>query len=558
MFKQVKQNVQYIKAASIALFCLLGLLCGSVAHAFHLFSSRPSPSDNIWETMQPYFKLLPENFPIVLQDQLRQLAHNQYYIDELVENASPYIYYVFRQTQLRHMPAEIALLPMIESDYNPFAYSKAGATGLWQMMPGTASGFGLSINWWYDGRRDIVASTKAALDYLSYLHSFFHNNWLLAIAAYDSGEGTVRAAIRHNKRLHKPIDFWSLPLPKETQHYIPKLLALSAIFAKDNHYGVHIASIPNQPYFSTIAMDSQINLSQAAKLSGVDKQLLRQLNPGFRRWATSPDEPYTFVLPTTKKSAFLHALHSIPKLDRVNWQHHKVVSGDTLSEIAADAHTTTSVLKKVNNLKDSHIRIGQNLLIPMTINGKLDHLDMDLQHGTIAEEDLPGPRRISYTVKANDSLWTIAARYGVTIRELTFWNKLNSHSKLESGDQLTIWQPKKAKPLRFSHYTVKAGDSLSQIAAHYHVSRQVIQKANGLKSSRIRVKQHLTIPLSTAKKPAKKRKPTNSHTVIVKAGDTLSGIAHQHHLTLKQLNKLNPKLAQHQLLKPGQSIKVKN
>ncbi len=485
-----------IKQGICALIALLFITIGSNTFAFHLFSFRHHHATNLWQAMKLHFHLLPEHYPTALNEDIRWFMHNHYYINELVDNAGPYLFYIYQQTQLRHMPAEIALIPMIESGFNPFVYSHKGATGLWQMMPGTASGFGLNINWWYDGRRDIVASTKAALDYLEYLHNFFNNDWLLAIAAYDSGEGTVQRALRFNKKHHRSTDFWSLPLPHETRDYLPKLLALSAILSTPGHYHIPIAAIPNHAYFSQVDMKAQIGIAQAAKLAGVDQQVLRELNPGFRRWATLPDEPYSLILPRDKLLTFKQGLNDLADSDRVTWEHHKVLSGETLSEIALHYHTKSATLRQVNSLSNNRIRTNESLLVPLTATGKFDKLDIDLQHGAIAEDSLPGPRRKEHKVKNNDSLWTIASRYGVTVSELEYWNGLSYHSKLSPGNKLTIWLPHHTDArIRYKHYKVKNGDSLSRIALKYHTSSKALRKTNHLKTSNIRIGQSLTIPI---------------------------------------------------------------
>lgn len=507
--------------------------------------------------MSSHFALLPNTYPAALQREIKAFAHDPYYLNELVTNAGPYIYYIYQQTRKRHMPAEIALIPMVESDYNPFEYSHAGATGLWQMMPGTASGFGLTINWWYDGRRDIIASTKAALDYLSYLHNLFNNNWLLAIAAYDSGEGTVEAAIRHNKRLHKPTNFWALSLPYETENYVPKLLALTAIFANPTHYGLTIPSIANKPYFAIVPMDTQIDLSMAAKLAGVDKDVVRELNPGFRRWATLPDEPYDLLLPVNKANGFKHALHEIDSSDQVTWKHHPVLSGETLSGIAAHYHTTVAILKKVNNLKSSEIHIGQSLLVPLTNTGSFSHLDINLQHGAIAEDDLPGPRHVVHIVKASDNLWTIAAHFGVTVNEIRYWNKLSHYQKLHIGERLNIWLPPKSDPeVVYDTYTVKPGDSLSVIAHKMHSSVKAIKRANKMHNNVIRSGETLSIPVKTRVPYVVHHHGRHMTIVTVKPGETLSGIAAKYHLSSRDLIAWNPHLKHKKYLKLGDKIRI--
>jgi membrane-bound lytic murein transglycosylase D len=540
-----------------ALTALL-LACQS-AIGFNLFTNAPKAQSGLWNAMASRFRLLPDSYPFILQRDIRSFSRNPYYINELINNAGPYIYYIYQQTYKRHMPSEIALIPMIESAYDPFEYSSAGATGLWQMMPGTASGFGLTINWWYDGRRDIVASTKAALDYLSYLHNFFNNNWLLAIAAYDAGEGTVQAAIRHNRRLGKPTDYWSLSLPRETENYVPKILALAAIIANPTHYGLTLPSIPNHPYFAIIPMNSQIDLNQAAKLAGVDKGVIRELNPGFRRWATLPDEPYDFLLPIDKAQGFVDALSQIPPTDRVTWRHHKVISSETLSGIANHYHTRVAILKQVNDLRSSRIHIGQSLLVPLTVNGNFNHIDINLQHGAIAEDDLPGPRHVIHTVIPVDNLWTIAAHFGVTVSELRYWNKLGYREKLHVGEKLNIWLPPKTSPaIRYDNYVVKSGDSLSMIAHRYHTKVSMIRHANKMRNNRIRIGQTLSIPIKT-RVPYHHYSHKYKHEmsmVTVKPGDTLSGIAARYGLSSRDIIRANKNLAHNSPIKPGEKLRV--
>lgn len=527
----------------------------------NFFSSTTNHNNNnLWNNIRNQFKLLPDHYPRLLRNEIKTYSSNAYTMNILFNNAGPYFDYVYQETQKRGMPAEIALIPMVESGYNPFAYSRVGATGLWQMMPGTASGFGLTINWWYDGRRDIIASTKAALDYLSYLHDFFNNDWLLAIAAYDAGEGTVKAAIGHNKSIQQPTDYWSLSLPGETENYVPKLLALTAILAADDHFGVKIPQLDNKPYFSIINMQSQIDINQTAKLAGVDLSLVRQLNPGFRRWATLPDEPYQLLLPTDKAPIFKAALKEIPKSARVTWQHHAVFNGETLGGIAAHYHTTTAILKRVNNLKGNLIHRHQSLLVPLTRHGKFNKMDMDLQHGAIAEDGIPGPRRVMHRVTVRDNLWTIAAHYGVTVNELRFWNTLSYRAKLRVNEELIIWLPHRGDPrIRYDHITIKAGDTLSVIANRHHTTTKKLRTLNQLKNNTIRVRQTLTIPVkafSTYHPRAARKHHMINH--VVKPGDTLSSIAKHYQTTVQTLLLWNPK-RQHALkkhLKLGSKITI--
>lgn len=317
-------------------------------------------SNNLWTEISSHFgiyKKYVDNYYV--QKKIRWFRQQQYYLSELTQNARPYIYYVLQETKKRGMPAEIALLPMIESNYNSFSYSRRGATGLWQFMPGTAASFGLLINWWYDERRDVIASTNAALNYLQYLHECFHS-WLLAIAAYDAGKSAVAAAIRYNLRLGRPTDFWSLPLPYETREYIPKLLALADIIKNHTLYGLRLQSVENHPYFTMVILKTPTNFNQLVKLSGSSLKSLRLLNPGFRR-LTIPNHTYSLLIPTNKVAQLQENLATLSKHLR---SYHRVHPGDSLSTLANHYHTSIQEIRKMNKLKGDIIRVGENLLIP--------------------------------------------------------------------------------------------------------------------------------------------------------------------------------------------------
>lgn len=229
---------------------------------------------------------------------------DQQALKKMTAQATPYLYYIVEQLEKRNMPGELALLPIIESAFQPHATSNKGAAGIWQFIPSTGRHFGLKQNTWYDGRRDIAASTKAALDYLEFLHEEFDHNWMLALAAYNSGEGTVRRAIKRNQRAGKPTSFWDLNLPKETKEYVPKFLAIAELIGNSEKHKVMLADIDNQPYFKLVNMRTQLNFKQAAKLAEVDIKHLKQLNAGFKRATTHPTGPQHLVLPVANAEKF--------------------------------------------------------------------------------------------------------------------------------------------------------------------------------------------------------------------------------------------------------------
>ena len=268
------------------------------------------------------------------------------------------------------MPAELALVPMIESGYDPFAYSSKGATGIWQMMPTTAASFGLTMDWWYDARRDTIASTQYALNYLNQLHTDFHD-WLLAMAAYDAGQGAIEQAIQYNQNLGKATDFWSLPLAYETKSYVPKLLALAAIIANPDAYHVQLPAIADASYFSVIPLPSQITLTQAAQLADVSESVIQQLNPGLRRWATESGQAYDLLIPMSSAKDFKEHMKVLFGHEQVTWTYHEVRVGDTLQNIAENYHTTVNVLQKANGLKsEESVSVGEGILVPLWLHHK--------------------------------------------------------------------------------------------------------------------------------------------------------------------------------------------
>ena len=287
----------------------------------------------------------------------------------MFKNSTPYIAYIAQQVRRHGLPSEIALLPFVESGYDPFAYSKVGASGLWQMMPETATSFNLSINWWYDQRRDVYASTSAAINDFLQLHSLLNNDWLLALAAYNSGVGTVKKAINRSKKSNKATDFWSLSLPSETKNYVPKLLAIAIIIESPEQYGITLPDISDDPYFDSVRITSQMSLGEISKLSGASIDEIRSLNPGMRRWATEDNNTYYLLLPSNSIKTFQDNLKSEEGKVKTNWQYHEVYKNETIASVASDYKTTEDIIMKANGLSDGDkLTVGQGLLVPIHLN----------------------------------------------------------------------------------------------------------------------------------------------------------------------------------------------
>lgn len=269
---------------------------------------------DVWERASAKFALtIPDDARVTAQKKW-YLKHPEY-MSRVVKRAKPFLYYIVEEIEKRDMPMELVLLPIVESAFDPFAYSHGRAAGMWQFVPATGKRFGMDQARWYDGRRDVIASTQGALDYLTYLNKMFDGDWLHALAAYNSGEGRVMRAIKSNKRAGKPTDFWNLSLPRETRAYVPKLLALADILKHKEEYAFAWPEVENVAVIKVVDIGSQVDLAFAADLAGLSLKELHGLNPGFNRWATSPEGPHRLVLPLDKADAFSQAL---AKIDQKN------------------------------------------------------------------------------------------------------------------------------------------------------------------------------------------------------------------------------------------------
>lgn len=286
------------------------------------------------------------------------------HIKTVSQRAEPFLYYLYENVKARHLPVELALLPFIESAFDPYAYSHQGAAGLWQMTRATGKSFGLRINNEYDGRLDIVASTNAALDLLEYLYDKFNGNWLHAIAAYNSGESRVRKAIRQNKKLGKPTDFWALDLPKETAHYVPKLLALSQLLKEQHQFSMPLAFIPNRRVMTTITVTHQMPLKQIAEDAGMSGKTLSLFNPAYAAGLTLQREESTLLIPRKQLEHF-YQQSDVLQYIKQKYSIHHIEPGDSLYQLATLNNTSIGTLKQINQLASSKIHAGQRLLIPI-------------------------------------------------------------------------------------------------------------------------------------------------------------------------------------------------
>lgn len=391
---------------------------------------------NVWDVMRGQFALDHAVSQVEVQSQLRWLIAHPSYMEQLA-SAEPYIYHIVNEIKKRKLPGELALIPLIESAYDPFAYSGAGAAGLWQLMPGTGSELGLKQDWWFDGRRSIRPSTDAALNYLAYLHRFFNGNWILAIAAYDSGEGTVSRAIKNLGQSSQRVSFWRLSVPHETKAYVPRLLALAEIIKYPARYHVSLPDIPHVPYFEEVNIGSQIDLNHAAKLAGISYRDLLKLNPGYNRWATAPYKPFKLLIPKDKVAHFNYNLARLPQSDRVSWAKHQVTRGDSLASIAKRYFTTVKLLRELNRLHSDTLKKGQYLLIPTSKHSAALALPKIKK---VQEDKIKKRYKVLHIVQKGDTIKSLEHKYKVSAEQIHQWNPKLGMKPLASGTQLTLWK----------------------------------------------------------------------------------------------------------------------
>ena len=433
----------------------------------------PKRPDDLWVRMQMGLGMNLDKEHSRIQTELDWYKRNKSFFSRISSRAEPYLYFIIKEAETRQVPLELALMPVVESSFDPFAYSPAGASGLWQFMPATGRHFNLDQNWWYDGRRDVVAATRAALDYMVSLHRTF-GDWELALAAYNSGQGRVQNAINRNRRAGKPTSFWDLDLPAETTAYVPKLIALGKIIQDPKKYDITLPAIPNKPYFAKVQIGGQLDLAKAARISDIPLDQLYRLNPALNRWATPPEGPHHLVVPVNKAEKFRSALAALPPEERLQWQRYTVKSGDTLGEIAETFRTRSAFIAEVNKLEGTMIRVGQSLLIPVAAQEEHAYnLSADQRLATRQNRAVSNSHKIDYTVKSGDSFWSISRNFSVGINELARWNNMSPRDTLRVGQDLAIWMKvendNQDAVIRKVTYRIRSGDSLSTIASRFKV-----------------------------------------------------------------------------------------
>ena len=389
--------------------------------------------NDLWTRIRGGFAMRDLDTPLVAKHE-QWYAKRPDYVARMTDRARRYLYYITGEVERRGMPSEIALLPMIESAFNPGAYSTASASGIWQFIPSTGKHFGMQQNWWYDGRRDVVSATTGALDYLQKLHDMF-GDWELALAAYNWGEGAVQRAQARNRKRGLPVNYSSLKMPDETRNYLPKLLAVKNIIANPASFGLVLQDIQNEPYFAAVATAKHIDVKLAAQLADISMAEFVALNPAHNRPVILSENSDLILLPIDKVETFRANLEAYDK-PLVSWQAYQPEKGERLDRLAPKLGLSVATLKSVNGLSGrSNVSTGQTLLVP--INGEESETDSEFEAFNMHLRPYADrTRTVRHTVRSGETLGSIARRYRVSIASLKRSN--GGKSMIRAGQTLTI------------------------------------------------------------------------------------------------------------------------
>jgi membrane-bound lytic murein transglycosylase D len=476
-----------------------------IKHSLHPFGKEKYTAsarykNTVWERLISLYSL-PHIENERIDRELNWYLRHPAYLARVQQRAEPYMHLILDEIEAKNIPGELALLPIVESAFLPEAYSKSDASGLWQFIPATGRLYGLQQNDWYDGRRDVYTSTKAATAFLKHLGETFDGDWHLALASYNYGKGNVRKAIEKNENLNLETDYWSLDLPKETADYVPRLLAIARIFANADKYHINLQPIPNKPYCELVDVKSQLDLSKAAELSDTPLNEFLKLNPGFNHSSTAPQGPHHLLIPISKADTFKQNLAQLPYNERVDLKRYYAETAEEIrnDELETQANqrkakaweTSVSADKKYtaakpilhgNQLTNNAVHSGTLLKMPESTKSALM---LNAKSAT----NSPGKTQI-YVVKKGDTFWNVAQKFSVSVNDIANLNKITPKSALILGQKLTIKVPTQqmlasATGMRTISYMVKPGDSLAQISRKFNVSIADLRKWNpsGLSNS---------------------------------------------------------------------------
>lgn len=518
---------------------------------------------DLWQRVRRGFQMSDLNSPLVEQHEL-WYANRPDYMQRFVERGSRYLFHIVEEVEKRGMPTEIVLLPIIESAFNPQAYSRAHASGMWQFIPSTGKIFGLSQDWLTDNRRDVLLSTTAALDYLEKLHGMF-GSWELAFAAYNCGEGCVGRAIAANQRRGLPTDFVNLRLPNETRAYVPKLLAVKNIVLSPASYGIYLPAVSNRPYFAKVPAPDKIDVALAARLAEMDKDAFEQLNPAFNKPVAASGTGH-FLVPIENADVFRENLELYQSLNGplVSWVAVTAKRGESVDAVARRHGMTASYLRATNGpFRERKGRFTQPVTF-MAPNAKdaeairqaFDRkvaLKRETLYGVVTDGD-DGPLQTRRPQFKNAS--TASATLDRPLRVATV-------SSTASPPSVSVDETAAATASPSSSYVVERGDTLFSIAKRANIALVDLKSMNGLESNVVAAGRVLKLPEGTVMAPRSPRAALLAtpsaiapiSTYVVRSGDTLFSIAKRFSTSVEALQRAN-RLTARATLRIGQRLVI--
>ncbi|WP_027015849.1 transglycosylase SLT domain-containing protein [Comamonas composti] len=405
-------------------------------------ASMEAPGD-LWVRIRRGFAM-PDLEQDLVHDREQWYAARPDYIQRMTERSSKYLFHIVEELERRSMPTELALLPYIESAFNPQAVSSAKAAGMWQFMPATGTYFDLKQNAFRDDRRDVLASTRAALDYLQKLYGMF-GDWHLALAAYNWGEGSVGRAIKRNQKLGLPTGYTDLQMPAETRMYVPKLQAVKNIVADPDAFSTELPLIENHPYFQAVTLDRDIDVELVARLADVELKDFKALNPGLHKPVIFAAGTPEILLPWDNAKVFRRNLQAYDEGQYASWTVWTVPSTISVAEAAQRVGLGESALRSINNIPPRMlIKAGSALMVPRGANVQADVASHVADNGQIALAPEITTRRTTVKVRKRDTLTSVAGRYGVSVSSLAEWNRLKTNAPLRAGQSLVAYLPVRA------------------------------------------------------------------------------------------------------------------
>ncbi len=437
-------------------------------------------TDSVWERIRINGQIKQEYLDEKTIEYINVYLKNPKQLDMLFEKGRYFIYFVLEELERYGLPSELALLPYIESSYDPFSISSSGAMGIWQFMPATARIYGLKDSWWYEQRHDPLVSSKAAIRYLAYLHNRFNKDITYTLSAYNGGPTLLEKRIKINQKSGLPTDYKNLKLPKQTLEYVPKFMAIRELVVNSKKYGVTLPNFPNRSVLGSIELDGQVEILAFSEFANLKPEFVYKLNAGYTKWASPPGIKTTFIIPIELEKELNLKKDQFIQNNQINWVTHKVSLGDSLWKIARQFDTEVNILKKVNYLKSDLLSLDQELLIP---------LSNDQNQAFIPYQ--------AHIISEGDTLWKLGKKYKISPTEIAQNNGIRLNAPLTIGKELNIGNKNIYRTInskkRTILYSVKQGDSLYRIADIFNIEISDIKRINELEKNEIAPGQVLKI-----------------------------------------------------------------